>query len=368
MTRALLVCGTRPEGIKLAPVYRALNAHPGFEVRLCVTGQHRELLDPILGFFDIKPDVDLALMRPGQTLFDVTSGALLGLRGELESFKPDVVVVQGDTTTALAGALAAFYSRTRVAHVEAGLRTGDKYSPYPEEMNRVLISRLADWHFAPTEGSAAHLAQEGVREGVHVVGNTVIDALLQAHAVVKRRGPEFAARFPFLEEGRRMVLVTGHRRESFGAPFESMCRALARIGRAHPDIQLVYPMHLNPNVREPVQRLLSGVANVHLIEPVDYPALVWLLARSHFVLTDSGGIQEEAPSLGKPVLVMREVTERPEGIAAGCAELVGTDEARIVTAAERLLTDASAWASMARARNPYGDGEASRRIAEVLAR
>ncbi|MFT3709452.1 MAG: UDP-N-acetylglucosamine 2-epimerase (non-hydrolyzing) [Archangium sp.] len=366
--RALVVCGTRPEGIKLAPVIAALRARSDvFETKLCVTGQHKELLDPILKFFGLTPDFDLALMKPGQTLYDVNANALLKLKPVMDAFKPHVVIVQGDTTTALAGALAGFYEKVKVAHVEAGLRTHLKYSPFPEEMNRVLITRLTDFHFAPTEVARGMLTAEKVTEGVHVTGNTVTDALLEARTLVDAKFADtFAREFSFLDSSRRLVLVTGHRRESFGEPFENICRAIRTLAERHSDVEFVYPVHLNPNVRAPVDKILKGAPRVHLIEPVDYPRLVWLLARSFFVLTDSGGIQEEAPTLGKPVLVMREVTERPEGITAGCAELVGTDERRIIDAAQRLLTDSAAWKRMAQAQNPYGDGQASARIVKVL--
>jgi len=368
MTNVLVVCGTRPEGIKLAPVMQALRARPErFTARLCVTGQHRQMLDPILKFFSLTPDFDLELMRPGQTLTDVTAGALTRIKGVLEAVQPDWVIVQGDTTTAFAGALAAFYEKRKIAHVEAGLRTGNRYSPFPEEVNRSLISRLADLHFAPTETARQRLAEEGLTRGVHVTGNTVIDALVEARRLVEHQhASAFEAEFDFLDPGRRLVLVTGHRRESFGAPFESICRAIRTLAERFEDAQFVYPVHLNPNVREPVDRLLRGAPRVTLIEPVDYPRLVWLLSKSHLVLTDSGGIQEEAPTFGKPVLVMREVTERPEGIEAGCAMLVGTDEARIVREVSRLLTDERAWARMAQAKNPYGDGTAARQLVSVL--
>lgn len=367
--KVLVVCGTRPEGIKLAPVVQALAKSPAFDTKLCVTGQHREMLAPILSFFGLKPDFDLELMKPGQTLYDVTAGALVKLKPVLDQVKPDVVVVQGDTTTAFAGALAAFYEKVKVAHVEAGLRTGDRYSPFPEEMNRVLVSRLADFHFAPTENARRHLEAEGVRQGVFVTGNTVIDALLEAHELVKRgHADAFAREFSMLDASKRLVLVTGHRRESFGAPFESICRALKTLAEKYPDAELLYPVHLNPNVRAPVDRILKGTPRIHLIEPVDYPRLVYLLSRATLVLTDSGGIQEEAPTLGKPVLVMREVTERPEGIDAGCAALVGTDERRIVDTASTLLDDAAAYARMAQAKNPYGDGTAAAQIAAILER
>lgn len=367
--RVLVVCGTRPEGVKLAPVVRALKARPdAFDTRLCVTGQHKQMLDPILRFFSLEPDFDLALMKPGQTLTDITAGAVQKLKPVLDEVKPDVVLVQGDTTTAFAGALAAFYEKVKVGHVEAGLRTGNRYSPFPEEMNRVLISRLADYHFAPTETSRRMLESEGLTANVHVTGNTVTDALLQGRALVEaHHRAAFDQEFGFLSRDRRLVLVTGHRRESFGEPFENICRAIRTLAERFADVEFVYPVHLNPNVRAPVDRILSGVPRVHLIEPVDYPKLVYLLDRCTLVLTDSGGIQEEAPTLGKPVLVMREVTERPEGIDAGCALLVGTDEARIVTEATTLLTDAGRYRAMAQAKNPYGDGHAAERIADVLA-
>jgi UDP-N-acetylglucosamine 2-epimerase (non-hydrolysing) len=368
LKRVLVVCGTRPEGIKLAPVVQALRRRPDlFETKLCVTGQHRELLEPILRFFSMKPDFDLALMKPGQTLYDVTATALVKLKPVFDEVKPDVVLVQGDTTTAFAGALAGFYEKVKVGHVEAGLRTGNKYSPFPEEMNRVLVTRLADYHFAPTETSRRMLEAERVTEGVYVTGNTVTDALLEAIELVKKNHQaEFDREFSFLASGSRLVLVTGHRRESFGEPFENICRAIRTLAERFTDVEFIYPVHLNPNVRAPVDRILTGLPRVHLIEPVDYPKLVYLLARSTLVLTDSGGIQEEAPTLGKPVLVMREVTERPEGIEAGCAQLVGTDEDRIIAATTRLLTDAAAYKAMSQAQNPYGDGKASQRIIDVL--
>lgn len=368
MARVLVVCGTRPEGIKLAPVVKVLQGRKGFETKLCVTGQHREMLAPILKFFSLTPDFDLALMRPGQTLNDVTARALQALKPVLDEVKPDVVLVQGDTTTALAGALAAFYEKIKVGHVEAGLRTHDKFSPFPEEMNRVLITRLADFHFAPTETARQMLEAEQVTRGVHVTGNTVTDALLAARELVESTYADtFAKEYGFLDPKRRLILVTGHRRESFGEPFLNICRAIRALAERNPEVEFIYPVHLNPNVRAPVDQILKGVPRVHLIEPVDYPRLVWLLSRSFFVLTDSGGIQEEAPSLGKPVLVMREVTERPEGIEAGCAKLVGTDETRIVTAAQELLENGATYRSMAQAKNPYGDGHAAERIATVLA-
>lgn len=369
MKKVLVICGTRPEGIKLAPVMQALLRRPTeFHATLCVTGQHRQMLDPILKFFSLVPEFDLDLMRPGQTLTDLTAGALPKLKQVILTVDPDWVLVQGDTTTAFAGALAAFYERKHVGHIEAGLRTGDRYSPFPEEVNRSLITRLAELHFAPTETARERLAAEGVTQGVHVTGNTVIDALVEARRLVEaHHEAAFTREFEAIDLARPLVLITGHRRESFGAPFENICRAIKTLATRHPGVQFVYPVHLNPNVREPVDRILRGVSGVTLIEPVDYPHLVWLLSKSTIVLTDSGGIQEEAPSFGKPVLVMRDVTERPEGIAAGCARLVGTNEARIVDEVSTLLTNRAAWEAMAKARNPYGDGTAAEQIVELLA-
>lgn len=363
----LVVAGTRPEGIKLAPVVSALRSSGCFDTRLAVTGQHREMLAPILQFFGLVPDYDLQLMTAGQTLSEITSRALVGLKQILDELRPELVVVQGDTTTAFAAALAAYYEKRKIAHVEAGLRTGKKYSPFPEEANRALVSRVADFHFAPTETAKRNLFAEGIRDGVHVVGNTVIDALFSAKALIAGSDQGVYERaFEFLEPGRRLLLVTGHRRESFGSPFEDMCFAMKRIASSFPDVELLYPVHLNPNVRGPVERILRGTPRVHLVEPVDYPHLVWLLDRAHFVLTDSGGIQEEAPAFGKPVLVMREVTERPEGVEAGCAKLVGTDPDKIFSEAARLLTDGAAYSAMARTRSPYGDGTASQAITRIL--
>lgn len=376
MTKKILVVfGTRPEAIKMAPLVKTLQAHATFEVKVCVTAQHRQMLDQVLALFDIKPDFDLNLMRPGQDLYDITSGVLLGLKTVLAhcfpDWPPEVVLVHGDTSTTFAASLAAFYQHIPVGHVEAGLRTGNLYSPWPEEANRRLTSVLAQWHFAPTDTSRSNLLSEGVLPGsIHVTGNTVIDALLQVREKIVN-SPQLRQQldqdFGFLDPRKRLVLVTGHRRENFGAGFERICQALAHIAKSHADVQVVYPVHLNPQVQEPVRRLLSGIDNVHLIEPLDYLPFVYLMEKSTLILTDSGGIQEEAPSLGKPVLVMRDTTERPEAVEAGTVRLVGTDAEKIAAHASTLLSDAQAYQAMAFAHNPYGDGDACQRIAQVLA-
>ncbi|WP_415147045.1 non-hydrolyzing UDP-N-acetylglucosamine 2-epimerase [Limimaricola cinnabarinus] len=368
--KVLVVFGTRPEAIKMAPVVKALQATPGIEARVCVTAQHRQMLDQVLELFGLTPDVDLDIMRPGQTLTSITARILTELQGELERGGYDRVLVHGDTTTTMAAALAAFYARVPVGHVEAGLRTGDMSAPWPEEMNRSVVGRLADMHFAPTEAARDALLAENVDpETIQITGNTVIDALQEVVARFENDptlDAEMAARFPFLDPKRRMVLVTGHRRENFGLGFEQICEALARIaGRG--DVQVVYPVHLNPNVQEPVRRILGQASDMHLIDPQDYLPFVWLMRRAHLIVTDSGGVQEEAPSLGKPVLVMRETTERPEAVTAGTVRLVGTDAARIEAETVRLLDDEAAYVEMARALNPYGDGQAAARIAKTLA-
>jgi UDP-N-acetylglucosamine 2-epimerase (non-hydrolysing) len=370
--KILTVFGTRPEAIKMAPLVTALRDDPRFDARLCVTGQHREMLDQVLELFAIVPDYDLAVMRPGQSLSDVAAATLSGLAPILKEFAPDLVLVHGDTLTTFTASLSAFFHQVRIGHVEAGLRTGDLLSPWPEEANRKLTGVLASLHFAPTEGARQNLLREGApAETVFVTGNTVIDALF----IVSRRltdSPELAAKqsklFPFLDHDSPMILVTGHRRESFGSGFERICQSLAEIARGHPDVSIVYPVHLNPNVREPVGRLLNDIPNVHLIEPVGYLPFVHLMQRSTLILTDSGGIQEEAPSLGKPVLVMRDTTERPEAVEAGTVRLVGTAVDAITGEVHRLLTDADHYEAMAAAHNPYGDGRAVARIVEVLAR
>jgi UDP-N-acetylglucosamine 2-epimerase (non-hydrolysing) len=363
-----VVFGTRPEAIKLAPVVARLRELcPAVSTELCVTAQHRQMLDQVLELFAIVPDYDLNLMREGQSLVDVTNGVMAGVHEVIRQSSPDLVIVHGDTTTTFAASLAAFYQRVPVAHVEAGLRTGDIHAPWPEEMNRRLTGAIAQVHFAPTEQARQNLLREGVRpETIHVTGNTVIDALLDVVGRLRRdatRQAEFARRFSFLDPHKRLVLVTGHRRENFGEGFERICRAIRTLA-ARPDVQIVYPVHLNPNVRAPVHRVLGENADVHLLEPLDYLPFVYLMDRSRFIITDSGGIQEEGPSLGKPVLVMRDTTERPEAVEAGTVRLVGTDIERIVGEAVRLLDSPIEYERMARAHNPYGDGHAAKRIAE----
>ena len=367
--KVMVVFGTRPEAIKMAPVVKALRQTPGIEPLVAVTAQHRQMLDQVLDLFDIKPDDDLDLMQANQGLPDLFARMLTGMSAVIERRKPDLMLVHGDTSTTLAASLAAFYAQVPVGHVEAGLRTGNMQAPWPEEMNRRLTAPLAALHFAPTQRAHDNLLAEGVpAERIHITGNTVIDALLDVTRMIEA-DPGLQARldaaFPFLDPDRRLVLVTGHRRESFGEGFESICRALADIASTR-DVQLVYPVHLNPNVQQPVKRLLGGFDNIHLIEPLDYLPFVRLMTKAHLIITDSGGIQEEAPSLGKPVLVMRETTERPEAVEAGTVLLVGTDRERITAEALRLLDDSADYESMAKAHNPYGDGHASERIAQGL--
>jgi len=352
----------------MAPVVQELAGNNRFEARVCVTAQHRDMLDSVLRMFCIAPDYDLNLMRPGQSLSELTARVTTGVANVLERWRPDVVLVHGDTTTTLGGSLAAYYQRIAIAHVEAGLRTGNLSAPWPEEGNRKLTSALTDLHFAPTERARRNLLAEGVAPStIHVTGNTVIDALLDVVGRTSvKDGDVLASICPGLRPQARLLLVTGHRRESFGDGFERICQALAGIAGEFADIDIVYPMHLNPRVREPVERLLNGIANVHLIEPLDYMPFVALMNRSHLILTDSGGIQEEAPSLGKPVLVMRETTERPEAVEGGTVRLVGTDVDIIRNAVRRLLTRPDAYDAMSQASNPYGDGHASARIVEAL--
>lgn len=358
----------------MAPVVKELEKYPDtFKSIVCVTAQHREILDQVLLLFQITPDYDLNIMKPGQDLFDITANVMAGLKAILKEEQPDVVLVHGDTTTSMATALAAFYCHVPIGHVEAGLRTYNKFSPFPEEINRQVTGRLTDYHFAPTGRAQQNLFSEAVPEqAVYVTGNTVIDALL--YAVEKTKEVSFRQKiekdllqqYPGILGSNRMILVTGHRRENFGQGFESICNALKHIATSHEDLEIIYPVHPNPNVQEPVNRILSGIPSVHLISPLEYLTFVHLLNKSYLIITDSGGVQEEAPSLGKPVLVMRDTTERPEAVDAGTVKLVGTDYDRITTEAEKLLNDTDAYNNMSKAQNPYGDGKASARIAAVL--
>lgn len=363
--KILSIFGTRPEAIKMAPVIKELNRHASQVTSLvCVTAQHRQMLDQVLSLFEIEPDYDLNLMQPNQTLAQITAVALTELDAVLSREQPDWVLTQGDTTTAMVGALAAFYHRTKIGHVEAGLRTWDKYQPFPEEINRKIADAVCDLHFAPTKQSRDNLLREGVNESsIVVTGNTVIDALLD---VAERDYDWQASELTTVPRGKRLILVTAHRRENFGPPLENICQALKEIASRFPDVHLVYPVHLNPNVQQVVQATLRDIPNITLLAPLDYLPLVQLMKASTIVLTDSGGLQEEAPGLGKPVLVLREVTERPEGVEAGTVKLVGTDKDRIVRESARLLEDADEYERMARAVNPYGDGRASERIIASL--
>ncbi|MFH4534578.1 UDP-N-acetylglucosamine 2-epimerase (non-hydrolyzing) [Vibrio diabolicus] len=368
--KILTVFGTRPEAIKMAPLVHALAADDRFEAKCCVTAQHREMLDQVLDLFEITPDYDLNLMRAGQTLNDVTARIVQELKPVLQEFQPDVVLVHGDTATTFAASLAAYYEQIEVGHVEAGLRTGNIYSPWPEEANRRLTGVLTKYHFAPTETSKENLLRENFSpEDIFVTGNTVIDALLMVKDKIDTNqdlNATLAAQFPFLDESKKLILVTGHRRESFGGGFERICEALAQTAKQHPNVQILYPMHLNPNVREPVNRILGKVDNVLLIEPQQYLPFIYLMDRANIILTDSGGIQEEAPSLGKPVLVMRDTTERPEAVSAGTVKLVGTDIDTITSSLNELLTDECSYRKMSVAHNPYGDGTSSEKILNAL--
>jgi len=369
----MAVFGTRPEAIKMAPVVKELQRqNDRFSCQVCVTAQHRQMLDQVLDLFDIEPDYDLNIMKTGQTLSDVTCSVLTGVGEVLQKERPDLVLVHGDTTTTMAAALAAYYCKVPVGHVEAGLRTHDKLAPFPEEMNRSLAGVLADFHFVPTANARENLLREGVAvEAIFETGNTVIDALLDVVQRIERNAgvrQRLERQFAYLDREKRLILVTGHRRENFGEGFENICRALTDIAGGYPDCEILYPVHLNPNVQEPVWRILGGSAlpNVHLVEPVDYLPFVYLMNRSHIIITDSGGVQEEAPSLGKPVLVMRETTERPEAVAAGTVRLVGTDRMAIMHGARQLLDDADLYREMSTAHNPYGDGTAAQRIAGII--
>ena len=373
MKKVLLVFGTRPEAIKMAPLVKAFEQEASIESKVCVTAQHREMLDQVLNVFEIVPEYDLNLMKPGQDLYDITANVLLGMKGILGDFKPDIVLVHGDTTTTSATSLAAFYQKIKVGHVEAGLRTKDIYSPWPEEANRQITGILASYHFAPTTTSRGNLLREGKDEAdILVTGNTVIDALFLAlnkiennkelkSDIIKNINTQYK-----LDDTKRLILVTGHRRENFGQGFINICEALKTLAINNPDIDIVYPVHLNPNVQKPVNKLLSSVSNVHLIAPLQYEAFLYLMSKSYFIITDSGGVQEEAPSLGKPVLVMRDTTERPEALDAGTVKLVGTNSGMIIKEAQMLLDDKLEYEKMSKAHNPYGDGKACEKIVEFI--
>ena len=373
MKKVLLVFGTRPEAIKMAPLVKAFENEPTIESKVCVTAQHREMLDQVLEMFDIKPDYDLNIMKPGQDLFDVTSNVLLGLKDVLNDFSPDVVLVHGDTTTTSSASLASFYNKIKVGHVEAGLRTGDMYSPWPEEANRQITGVLANYHFAPTTTSANNLLKENKNPNdIVVTGNTVIDALflaldkIEKNDELKSKIIESINSQYELKDDKKIILVTGHRRENFGDGFINICEALKTIALNNPDIDIVYPVHLNPNVQKPVKEILSNTSNVYLINPLQYEQFIYMMNKSYFIITDSGGVQEEAPSLGKPVLVMRDTTERPEALEAGTVKLVGTSKETIIKEAQKLLDDENEYNTMSKAHNPYGDGKACERIVNFI--
>jgi len=366
--RHLIVFGTRPEAIKMAPLVKEFQKEESFETKVCVTAQHREMLDQVLSFFDITPDYDLNLMKPDQNLYSLTADIITGLKPVLEDFNPDYVYVHGDTTTTMATSIAGFYSGAKICHVEAGLRTHNKRSPFPEEINRQVAGRIADYHFAPTEESKRNLLAENTKEeNILVTGNTVIDALLYSSDKVKNiENKEINALKASIDLSKKIILVTGHRRENHGQGFINICEALKEIASTNPDVQIIYPVHLNPNVKEPVYEILSKVDNIILIEPLAYPAFVWLMNQSYMIITDSGGVQEEAPSLGKPVLVMRDTTERPEAVDVGTVILVGTNRDKIVSEAQSLLNDKERYQSMRELHNPYGDGTACERIVNFI--
>lgn len=368
LKKILFIFGTRPEAIKLAPLIKEFRKHKeDFSTQICITGQHRHMLDQVTGFFGIAADYDLDLMKPNQTLFDIISDGIKGLEKVIHQSRPDVIFVQGDTTTAFIGALSGFYEKIKVSHIEAGLRSNNKYSPYPEEINRKLVDHIADYLFAPTDSALKNLKNEGIAKNVWNVGNTVIDALFLGLKIIqKEREDTYYNFFNFMDFSKKIILITGHRRENFGKPFENICSALSAISQKYKNVELVYPVHLNPNVKKPVNNLLKGIENIHLIEPLDYPHFIWLMNKCYFILTDSGGIQEEAPSLGKPVLVMREVTERIEGIEAGTARLVGTNKELIMNQVDKLINIDAYYSKMAKAVNPYGDGKTSQRIVKIL--
>ena len=369
MTKLLCIFGTRPEAIKMAPVIRALQATYGQNAQICITGQHREMLDPVLKLFQIKPDYDLNIMQPAQTLAELSSRLLIKLHEILAVAKPERIIVHGDTTTTFIATLSAFYHQISVAHVEAGLRSHQLFSPWPEEANRRLTGVIADCHFAPTPAAAENLKQEGIPTAqIHITGNTVIDALLLTQQMIASQPPlqvQLAQQFNFLDSKKRLLLITGHRRESFGQGFHNICQALAKLAQRE-DVQIVYPVHLNPQVREPVTSLLGDLPNIYLLSPLEYLPFVYLMTQADLILTDSGGIQEEAPALGVPVLVLRDITERPEAITAGTARLVGTQSEQIVAHANELLDNTNVYERMAQAHNPYGDGTASQKIVTIL--
>ncbi len=373
MKKVLLVFGTRPEAIKMAPLVKAFEKEKNIISKVCVTAQHREMLDQVLDMFDIKPDYDLNIMKAGQDLFDVTTNVLLGLKDVLNDFNPDVVLVHGDTTTTSASSLAAFYNKIKVGHVEAGLRTGDIYSPWPEEANRQITGVLANYHFAPTTTSENNLLKENKNPNdIIVTGNTVIDALflaldkIEKNANLKSKIVDSINSQYKLQDNKKIILVTGHRRENFGQGFVNICEALKTLALNNPDIDIVYPVHLNPNVQKPVNEILSNTPNVYLIEPLQYEQFIYMMNKSYFIITDSGGVQEEAPSLGKPVLVMRDTTERPEAVDAGTVKLVGTNKEVIIEEAQKLLDNKEEYEKMSKAHNPYGDGKACERIVNFI--
>lgn len=363
----LIVFGTRPEAIKMAPLVHAFQKEKDFDTRVCITAQHREMLDQVLGFFNISADYDLDLMKPGQSLYSLTAAIITGMQSVLEEFKPDYVYVHGDTTTSSIAALAAFYSGAKVCHVEAGLRTHNKWSPFPEEMNRQLTGRLTDLHFAPTERAKENLLKENTPTNkIFVTGNTVVDALQHSVETVTKSLSEKAQEIEEWLEGRELLLVTGHRRENHGDGFDRICEALQQIAKNNPEIAIVYPVHLNPNVQKPVNKFLKDISNIKLLEPLAYQDFIWLMHRSKLIITDSGGVQEEAPSLGKPVLVMRDTTERPEAVEAGTVILVGTNTEKIISETEDLLHNSERYNKMSELHNPYGDGKAAQRIVEII--
>jgi len=373
INKVMFAFGTRPEAIKMAPLIKTFQADKDFVTKICVTAQHREMLDQVLNIFDINPDYDLNIMKPGQDLFDVTENVLSGMKRVLSDFNPDIVLVHGDTTTTSACSLAAFYNKIKIGHIEAGLRTGNIYSPWPEEANRKITGVLADYHFAPTSTSENNLLKENInKKNILVTGNTVIDALylmiekIENNPRLKSRILELISSQYKLFDDKKIILITGHRRENFGHGFRNICNALKTIADNNPDFDIVYPVHFNPNVQKPVREILSNAKNIHLIEPLSYECFIYMMSKSFFIITDSGGIQEEAPSLGKPVLVMRDSSERPEAIKAGTVKLVGTDYAKIIEESQKLIDDENEYNKMSKAYNPYGDGKASLKILNFI--